>query len=188
MTRLAPVNLETLGAEDRAAVDAAEQMMGFSANDVLTMARQPALMHAFAELVNAIYRSQQVEAGLKRMIGLMTSSAAGCRYCVGHTALSSQEQGVDADKLAAIWEFETSDRFNDAERAALRVAMLAGQSPNGVTDVDFDALKAHFSEDAQLEIVAVISLFGFLNRWNATLATDLEALPTEALRHINLPE
>jgi alkylhydroperoxidase family enzyme len=40
-------------------------------------------------------------------------------------------------------------------------------------------LKKHYSEDAIIEIVAVISLFGWLNRWNQTLATELEdtALP-----------
>ena len=30
-----------------------------------------------------------------------------------------------------------------------------------------------------VEIVGVISLFGFLNRWNDTMATPLEAEPTE---------
>ena len=30
-----------------------------------------------------------------------------------------------------------------------------------------------------MQIVAVISLFGFLNRWNDTMATELEASPVE---------
>jgi len=33
------------------------------------------------------------------------------------------------------------------------------------------------SEDSRIEIVAVISMFGFLNRWNSTLATQIEAEP-----------
>ncbi|MEL7028460.1 MAG: hypothetical protein AAGL49_04450 [Pseudomonadota bacterium] len=28
-----------------------------------------------------------------------------------------------------------------------------------------------------VEIVSVIAMFGFLNRWNSTLATELEAAP-----------
>lgn len=156
--------------------------MGFTANDVLVMARSPALMHSFAGLVNAVYAPGGIDDALKRMLALMTSSAAGCRYCMGHTAMSSAEQGVADDKLAAIWEFETSELFTAAEKSALRVALHAGQSPSGVSDSMFDELRQHFDDGQQLEIVAVISLFGFLNRWNATLATELEALPARALK------
>jgi len=40
-----------------------------------------------------------------------------------------------------------------------------------------DALKTHFDEDQIVEIVAVICLFGWLNRFNDTMATDLEQRP-----------
>ena len=122
-----------------------------------------------------------IDAGLKRLIGLVTSSAAGCTYCMGHTAFASERQGVDPERVAAVWNYEDSDRFTSAEKAALRVALHAGQTPNGVTDIMWAELADHFDEDAQLEIVSVIALFGFLNRWNSTLATELEALPRAAL-------
>lgn len=155
--------------------------MGFVSNDSLTMARNPALIDAFAKLVGAVYAPGKVDAGLKRLIGLVTSSAAGCQYCMGHTAFTSKRQGVSDEKLAAVWEFEHSDLFSEAERAALHIALLAGQSPNAVTDDDFAALRNHFGEQAQLEIVAVIAMFGFLNRWNSTLRTDLEPAPKASL-------
>ena len=40
-----------------------------------------------------------------------------------------------------------------------------------------EALTAHFSDREIVEIVAVLSLYGFLNRWNCTLNTELEAPP-----------
>ena len=40
-----------------------------------------------------------------------------------------------------------------------------------------EALKAHFSDREIVEIVAVLSLYGFLNRWKGTLNTELEAPP-----------
>ncbi len=83
----------------------------------------------------------------------------------------------DADKIAAVFEYETSPIFTPAERSALRVAARAGSVPNGVEDEDFDELRKHYSERETVEIVAVISLFGFLNRWNDTVATELEASP-----------
>ena len=155
--------------------------MGFVSNDTLVMARNPALTDAFAGLVAAVYAPGKVDAGLKRLIGLLTSSAAGCIYCMGHTAFTSIREGVDEARLEAAWSFEQSDLFSDAEKAALRVALHAGQVPNGVTDAMFVELAEHYDVDAQLEVVAVIALFGFLNRWNSTLATELEAQPQDAL-------
>ena len=37
----------------------------------------------------------------------------------------------------------------------------------------------HFDEGQVVEIVATIALFGYLNRWNDTMATELETLPAE---------
>ena len=181
MSRMAPLALETLPDELRAGIARAEALMGFVSNDSLIMARNPALMAAFAGLVREVYAPGAISDALKRLIGIVTSVASGCEYCTGHTVFASRRHGVDDEKLAAVWEFEQSELFSDAEKAALRVAMHAGQIPNGVSDRMFAELAEHYDEAAQLEIVAVISMFGFLNRWNATLKTDLELLPQAAL-------
>jgi uncharacterized peroxidase-related enzyme len=181
MSRIEPLSIDELRADQRDALIRAADLMGFVANDALIMARNPDLLKAFAALVATVYAPGKVDDGLKRLIGLVTSAAAGCQYCMGHTAFTSQHHGVDAEKLAAIWEFEQSGLFSDAEKAALRVALLAGQSPGGVMDEDFKELAGHFDRNEQLEIVAVIAMFGFLNRWNSTLATDLESKPQAAL-------
>ncbi len=181
MPRVNPLAVEQLGPTERALVDRAEQMMGFVANDALTMAGSPRLLHAFAQLVEAVYAPGRIDDGLRRLIGLLSSSAAGCRYCVGHTAHGAQAQGMDEAKLAGVFDFKTSPAFTAAERAALTVAQQAGQTPNGVTDAMFAQLAVHFDREQQLEIVAVIALFGFLNRWNSTLATELESRPAKSL-------
>jgi alkylhydroperoxidase family enzyme len=83
------------------------------------------------------------------------------------------------EKIAHVWEFETSDLFSDAERAALRVAYHGAMAPAQATQEDFDELYKHFDEGQVVEIVASIALFGFLNRWNDTMATELEELPAQ---------
>lgn len=85
-------------------------------------------------------------------------------------------RGVDGDKVAALWQYETSPLFSDAERAVLKYAQAAGSVPNMVTDEDTDAVKQHFGEDGVVEILAVVSWYGFLNRWNDSLATELEEI------------
>ena len=156
-----------------------EAMMGFVPNSMPTMARVPGLLPAFQGLGAAVLMNDLVSPGLKQMIAMMTSAGSGCRYCQAHTSSNAVRMGESEEKLAAIWEYETSDHFDDAERAALRVAFGAGQSPNQVSDADFAELKQHWSDDQAAAIVAVIALFGFLNRWNDTMATTLEPEPIE---------
>jgi hypothetical protein len=65
----------------------------------------------------------------------------------------------------------------DILRAALRLARDGAVTPNAVEDQRFEELKAHYDAEEIVELVATIAMFGFLNRWNDTLATELEASP-----------
>lgn len=153
-------------------------IMGFVPNSMKAMAHNPAILGGFLALSGAVLGpDNSLDAGLRQMIANVTSSAAGCRYCQAHTAHTGHRQGVSAEKLEALWSYETSDLFTGAERAALALAQAAGSVPNAANDAHFEALRTHFSEKEIAEIVAVISLFGFLNRWNDTLATPLEDSP-----------
>lgn len=146
-------------------------------NSVPTLAYRPDILMASGGLWATIMRQGTVDPGLKWMVGHLSSMAAGCRYCSAHTATGANGNGVTAERIADIWNFERSPLFTDAERAALRVAVGAGQSPNAVTDADFADLARHFNREQQVEIVAVIALYGFFNRWNDTIGTQLEATP-----------
>ena len=116
MSRLPPLSIEELSEAEREAMRRAEDLMGFVANDALTMARNPALMQAFGALVDAVYAPGKIDSGFKRLLGLMTSSAAGCRYCMGHTSFASRRHGVDAVRLEAVWDFRGSELFSEAEK------------------------------------------------------------------------
>jgi len=178
MSRIAPLSLDELPEETRSALEYAQGIMGFTANDVLTMARWPELLSAMQQLVGVIYKPGALDPLLKRLIGTIVSGASGCRYCQAHAAHGAAKMagGEDA-KVAAVWQYQTSDLFSPAERAALDLALAAGQQPNAATDAHFAALDMHFHQQQIMEIMGVISLFGFLNRWNDTLATQLEAAP-----------
>lgn len=153
-----------------------DRIRGFLPNSILTMGRRPAIAEAFMPLNQAILYEGTVPEALKMMVAYMASSAAGCRYCQAHMANLASVYGVADDKIRAIWEFETSDLFSDAEKAALRLALHAGSVPNTATAAHFDALKAHFTDAEIVEIVASIALFGYLNRWNDTMATEIEGV------------
>lgn len=154
-----------------------EATMGFLPNSMLTMAHWPELVQAFAGLGGTVLVGGELEAELKQLVAMVSSNAAGCRYCQAHTSHNAQRSGASPEKIQAAFEFESSELFTEAERAALRVAVHAGMNHNAVEPAHMQSLQEHFSDRQCVEIVAVISLFGFLNRWNDTMATTLEETP-----------
>ena len=155
------------------------ERMGFIPNSQLVMAYKPDMVLAFIELGKAVYKQDEesVPFQLKNLIGAVASHSAGCMYCVAHTSSNAARAGVEDEKVAAIWQFETSDLFSDSERAALSFAQAAAQVPNMTDEKDFAELRKHFTEFQIVEIMGVIAMFGYLNRWNDTMATALEDEP-----------
>jgi len=147
---------------------------GFVPNSILTMARRPAIAEAFMDLNRAVLYEGTVPEELKMLVSLVTSQASGCRYCQAHMTNLSSIYSASDEKIRAVWDFETSPLFSPAERAALRLGYHSALVPNEVTAADFDELKRHFDESQIVEIVGTIALFGYLNRWNDTMATQLE--------------
>ena len=178
MSRIAPPGQEIL---DRceAALSQAQVSMGYLPNDVLSLCHWPELLQSLGGLVQTILQSGQIDPTLKRLIGVISSHTQGCTYCTAHAGYGADQLGVEAEKIAAVFEFETLPLFSAAERAALRVAWHGALQPSAVTDDDITALTPHFSQREIVEIVAVLSLYGFLNRWNSTLNTELEAAPAD---------
>ena len=158
--------------------EAMKKNLGFVPNSMLILQRKPKIARALAQLTASIWEpGGEVDRGLKRLIAHVASRAAGCQYCMAHTAGGALHFGIEEQKLAAVWEFRTSPLFSAAERATLDFAIAAASVPNGVTDDMFAELRSHWSESQIVEIVAVIATFGFLNRWNDTMGTPLEEEP-----------
>jgi uncharacterized peroxidase-related enzyme len=150
---------------------------GFIPNSILTMQRRPEIAKAFMALNQAILYDGTVSEELKMLISLIASQASGCRYCQAHMANLSFIYKASAEKIAAVWDWETNAIFTDAERAALTLAYKASVLPNQAMAEDFDKVREYFTDDELVEIVGSVALFGYLNRWNDTMATDLEDYP-----------
>ena len=67
-----------------------------------------------------------------------------------------------------------SDCFSEQEKIALRFTREASKVPVGTTQEMEEELKQHWSEDDIIEMMGVIALFGYLNRWNDVMGTSLE--------------
>lgn len=156
------------------------ETLGFCPNSVLTMQIRPEMAQAFINLNKAVMKDHgRVTSALKRMIGWVTSNAAGCRYCQAHTILAAERYGAAREQLEHIWEYRTHAAFSEAERVALDFALLAASHPNGVDDSIKERLYQYWDEGEIIEMLGVISLFGFLNRWNDSMGTTLEPAAAE---------
>ena len=182
MSRLKP--LPALAHPDLAAAFAAYQRsLGFVPNSVLILQRRPKMVKALAQLAAAVWDPEStVDLGFKRLVSHVSSRAHGCQYCMAHTAGGALLLGVDPAKVDAIWSYQTSPLYSQAERVALDFAIAASSVPNAVDDLLFDRMREHWSDDDIVEITSVVSLFGFMNRWNDTMATPLEEEAVEVGR------
>ncbi|MDE2367904.1 MAG: carboxymuconolactone decarboxylase family protein [Burkholderiales bacterium] len=180
MPHLKPVPLEDVREPDiRERFEHYRKTRGFTPNSIMTMVRRPDIVRAFMALNQAVLYEGTVPTETKMLVSLASSYAAGCLYCQSHMAnLSSIYQASD-EKIAALWNFEASTLFSPAERAAIALALKAGAQPNESGQADFDRLALYYDEAQIVEIVASIALFGYLNRWNDTMATALEPLATQ---------
>ena len=155
-----------------------EQILGFIPNSLLTMQRMPAMVRGFGELTRAVMDpAGGVDLGFMRLVAHFSSRAAGCQYCEAHSLVAAKIHGVSQEKLDAIWEYRESPLYSDAERVALDYALAAGSVPNAVDAELMERMKQHWSEQQIVQILGAVCLYGFLNRWNDSMATDLEASP-----------
>jgi len=151
------------------------ETLGFCPNSVLTMQRRPAIAKAFIQLNKAVMDNKgRVTSDLKRLIGYLASMNAGCRYCQAHTIRAAERYGAAPDKMEHIWDFRTHPAFSAAERAALEFSIAASSVPNAVDEAVAEQLKRHWDEGEIVEILGVVALFGYLNRWNDSMGTTLE--------------
>ena len=154
-----------------------ETVMGYLPNSHLSMAKNPALNERFSVLAGTIFSSEHLDMDLANLIALASSLSSGCKYCQAHTSHGASRAGVSPKKISRILKYKESGEFTQSEKATLDLAFAAGVTPNATKKEHFDELKKYFSDEAIIDIVAVIALFGFLNRWNDTLGTVLEEVP-----------
>ncbi|HET9310136.1 MAG TPA: carboxymuconolactone decarboxylase family protein [Actinomycetota bacterium] len=174
-------NMEPLRREDLSELEPLfahyDRTLSFVPNSLFTMARRPEILRAFSELITQIWNTGTLPTELKPLIGIVSSIAAGCRYCQAHESVDARERSVADEKIRDVWDFERSALYSEGERAALRFARDASLVPNEVTPAHFEELRRHWDDGQIVEMLAVVGLFGFLNRWNDTMATELEPEP-----------
>ncbi len=178
MALVRPLNEEDMDPALRDQVQFFKGPLGVIPNSVRTMAHRAPVAQAFTNLNVAVMQDYgAVTPEFKRLLGYVSSFASGCLYCQAHMILASERFNATEERLADVINFEASEHYSEAEKAALAFAHAATQVPNGVTPEVGARLNAHWDEGQVVEIMGVVALFGFLNRWNDSMGSALEDLP-----------
>lgn len=182
MAHMEPLSFDSVPEDIQERFTHYNKTRGFTPNSIQTMVRRPNIVRAFMQMNQVVLYEGTVDEELKMLVSLIASQAAGCRYCQAHMANLSKIYNASQEKIAMAWDFESCNFFSEAEKAALRLAYYGAMSPSQASQEHFDEIYKYFDEGQVVEIVASISLFGFLNRWNDTMATELEDLPKEVAK------
>lgn len=151
------------------------ETLGFCPNSIKTMHHRPRIAYAFIEMNKAVMENKgRVTSALKRLMAYISSNAAGCRYCQAHAIRAAERYGACKEQLENIWDYKTHPAFNDAERAALDFSLASSVIPNAVTDEISENLRKHWNDGEIVEMLGVMALFGYLNRWNDSMGTEME--------------
>jgi len=166
-------------AENADLLKTVEKEGGFVPTGFYAVGWKPKILEAMTNLALAVLIDPgRVGKELKWLVANMASRAVGCRYCWAHTANNAINlAAASKEKIEAVWEYQTNPLFSDEERAAMNFAVAAASVPNGVTNEIFAELRKYFDDEQIVEIMSVISLFGWYNRWNDSMATLLEEQP-----------
>ena len=152
-----------------------DETLGFTPNSLFTMMHRPRIAKAFLEMNQAVMENKgSITSSMKREIAYLSSMTTGCRYCEAHAIRAAERYGSSKERLENIWEYKSNAAFSESDRAMFDLAIAASQVPNGVSEEIKARAKKFFSDGEIVEILGVVALFGYLNRWNDSMGTELE--------------
>ncbi len=137
----------------------------------LLWARAPRLFLGVAFLYGMIdRRGSPIEPALRSLVTIRVSQINWCAFCVDLNAATLLKRGASPEKVAALDAWRESPLFDARERAALAYAEAVTYSDRQVDDEIMAALKAHFDDDAIVELTGLIAFQNLSSKFNAALA------------------
>lgn len=132
--------------------------------------RSPMVFASLSLLYGALDRkSSPIEPTLRTLITVLVSQINWCAFCVDINSATGIKRGLTGAHLAALPGFETSALFDARTKAALAYATAITYTDRKV-DADLMArLKSHFSDEAIIELTALIAFQNLSSKFNSAL-------------------
>jgi alkylhydroperoxidase family enzyme len=132
-------------------------------------AHVPAVLRSFSRNWALSFREGVMDHAVKELCRLYVSKSVECDYCGQQRSVSAREQGVGESDVDELLEFESSDRYDERQKAALAYASALVWAPHEADDALWARLRSHFSDDQILELGYFVGLTFGQQRWIPTL-------------------
>jgi alkylhydroperoxidase family enzyme len=114
-----------------------------------------------------------IEARLRELAIVTVALATGATYEFNHHWNSALEAGLRSEQLEQLADAETSEAFDQQERAIVRYAREATLSLN-VSDETWFALRRHFSMRESMDVVMAVAWYNAVARMLLPMEIELE--------------
>lgn len=129
------------------------------------LGRRPEILRGFGRLDAAIRFHGLLPASLKEAVRRATAEQVGCAYCA---SLDVGARPTEADQR---------------ESLAVEFARMIAEDPAGISDAQFDVLRAEFTEEEIVELVAFICFVGIAGQMFGAVLGLEAADPDEAAEY-----
>ena len=132
--------------------------------------RSPWVFATLALLYGALDRKgSPLSPVLRSLITVRVSQINHCEFCIDINSATLVKRGVPDNKIEALWEWQESSLFDQAERVALEYAEAVTHSELHVDDALMARVKEHFDDDAVVELTGLIAFQNLSSKFNSAL-------------------
>jgi AhpD family alkylhydroperoxidase len=143
---------------------------GAAPEPLLLWGRIPRVFLGFILMQKALNRKKSpLHPILRALITVKVSQINQCSFCIDMNSALFLQRGGSENKMAALSRFQESSEFTESEKVALEYAEVITQASRRVSDELFQRLKKHFSEDALIELTALIAYQNLSSKFNSAL-------------------
>jgi alkylhydroperoxidase family enzyme len=155
--RISYVPVEMMDADMQAEMDRCRREGTPRPESSAVRAHVPAAFWAFANSWQAIFRNGVCDHAIKELCRVYVSRSVKCEYCGNQRSEKAAEQGLREGQYDDLLNFESSERYDDRQKAALAYAEAITWRLD-TDDAFWDRLNAHFSEPELVELGCFIAL------------------------------
>ncbi|MFI5034907.1 MAG: carboxymuconolactone decarboxylase family protein [Acidimicrobiales bacterium] len=120
-------------------------------------AHSPEAFWAFADSWAALFNGGVVDHRLKELCRVYVSRSVKCEYCGNQRSVAARDAGLAEGAMDDLLNFETSDVYDERQRAALAYAEAITWRLD-TDDAFWDRLRRHFNEHELVELGCFIAL------------------------------
>ncbi len=136
----------------------------------LLWGRVPRLFMTVAMLYGALdARRSQLDPVLRSLLTVRVSQLNWCRFCVDINSATLARRAGSMAKVEALEDWRTSQLYSAPERAALDYTEAMTITGRGVTDELMAELRRHYTDDAVIELTALIAFQNLSSKFNSAL-------------------